>query len=773
MSAPEVLPKVDKDPVLIVDRQGQLGVSLAAKLKNDATLVFVSETPVKDVIHIPFEKRFPQIPDNNYSHIFVIDDGSNITRESLASFLEKSQNDNSVFLFIAHMREINEKLISDITSYYKKAKILFYGDIFGPGPIDKNADVIKYIAQARIKNKILVPGDGTNVTYPVFASDLIDGILEAVFSQEENQVFYCFPKHPPTLISLARMIQKTNPHVLLDFTSEEKNKAIKIPEDGKYLLDENYPLESKIKTITIEEKIYEDSEEEKEVTEDKIKIKIPKWWILLVLVLLILPFLSAFALTILGGISLKGAELYIDRGDLSKAQKSASFGRTYFELAEKTLNLVPVIGRNLSLKDRNKTVGISFILDGLVYRDIAEFKKGLIEIQKEKTSYPLAKLANATIGGWEELLGFKEKRKYLLLLQDKRELRSTGGIIDSFAMLSLDKGNASVSKIIDANIPDAKAKGQIEPPFPIRRFLKSQNLLFKDTGFNIDFISSASSAATLFSVLEKEKVDGVIAFDKSLYEEIQTKWEKGHSRLETLRKLESAIDNKQILFAFNDQNLQNIFTANNWSSSLWDARANGEEVINDFFGINEANLSKNKNSQLLKRKVTYDTKLAEDGKFTSVATLNYTNEAGETYKNYIRIITPLGAEIKEVRVNDKLVETKSAVKNPRVYEARNFRPGDELEIDEYTQSGKTVFGFYFEIGGKAVEEIKLTYESPEKIKLDSQVTYNLKVFKQPYNDLSFEFSIYHPVDFKITSGSKDKKHELIKDETILAELSKI
>jgi hypothetical protein len=191
-------------------------------------------------------------------------------------------------------------------------------------------------------------------------------------------------------------------------------------------------------------------------------------------------------------------------------------------------------------------------------------------------------------------------------------------------MLSLDKGNASVSKIIDANIPDAKAKGQIEPPFPIRRFLKSQNLLFKDTGFNIDFISSASSAATLFSVLEKEKVDGVIAFDKSLYEEIQTKWEKGHSRLETLRKLESAIDNKQILFAFNDQNLQNIFTANNWSSSLWDARANGEEVINDFFGINEANLSKNKNSQLLKRKVTYDTKLAEDGKFTSVATLNYT-----------------------------------------------------------------------------------------------------------------------------------------------------
>lgn len=773
MSAPQILPKTDKEPILIVDREGQIGLKLQEKLKADAMVVLVSEhTAPSDVIHIPFEKKFPQVPDNNYSHTFVIDDGVNETRTSLSSFLEKAQNDNSVFIFITHMREINEKLIEDITSYYKKAKILFYGDLFGGGPIDKEADITKFIVQAKLRNKILVPGDGTETTYPVFFDDLINGILEAVFSQDDASVFYVFPKHPPTLLSLAREITKLNPHVLLDFKDEDKHKPVYIPATGKYLLDDNYPIEERLRKIKIDEKIYTDEESEKDEETEKKPFKFSKWPIFVALVLIILPLLSTLLLSFLGNISFKGAEFYIDRGDLKKAQKSAYFGRTYFDLAEKTSNLIPLIDKNYFIKDKSRIYATSFILDGLIFKDFSEFKKGLSELQKNKTDFPLSKFATATVNDWEDLLGFKGKRKYLLLLQDKNELRPGGGIIESFAVISMDKGNISNIELKDSTIPDAKAKGQVEPPFPIRRYLKSQNLKFADTSFNIDFINSASASATLLAVLENEKVDGVIAIDKSLYDELDEDWRSNKSRIKVLRKVEQAIEEKQILFAMNDQNIQNVFTANNWSSSLWDPRENHQTLINDYLGVNEANLSKNKNSQRIKRKISYNVTVSKEEDAQSSLTLSYKNETKETYKNYLRIIVPLGANIRELKINDKIIKTRSAIKDPRTYESKNFKEGSDLEIDKYIQSGKTVFGFYLEIGAEAVEEVKISYTTPQEIIMGSHLSYNLKVLKQPYNNPEFEFLFTTPADYKVTSGNKQIKMNLEKDKTIQIELSK-
>lgn len=774
MSVPEVLSREDKEPILIVDKNGQIGERLSEKLKSEATIVFVSQERPKldDLIHIPFDKKFPQIPDNTYSHIFVIDDGSSATRESLASYLEKAENDNAVFLFAAHMREINEKLINDLTSYYQKAKILFSGDLFAAGPVDKDSYIVKFFAQARLKNKILVPGDGTAVTYPVFFDDFIAAILEAVFGQSNEKVFYAFPKYPPTLLSLARMIRKANPHIGQDFSKEEGHKPPVILPDGKYLLDENYPLDARIREVKIEEKTYNTEEEnDDEVGEPKSSgVKFPRWGFLTIFILLLLPLISTLLLSFLGAASLRGMEFYLDRGDFEKGQKSAFFSRTYFELANKTA-LVPIFTD--LLKEGEKAAGASFVLEGLAAKDFSEVKKGLAVLQKEKINYPMINFAAATIDSWEDLLGFREKRKYLLLLLDQNELRPTGGIIDSFSVLTLDKVNLLPFELKDSALPDAKAKGQVEPPYPLRRYLNSTSLLFKDSSFNVDFANSASSSAVLLSVLENEKVDGVVALDKGLYEKLSEDFKRNASYKNFLEDIEEGIIRKQILFAFNDQNLQNIFTANGWSSALWDARPETGAGFNDFLGINEANLSRNKIGKSIKRNIAHDVKISEEGVLTSVLTISYKNDSKESYKNYLRLILPQDSEINELRINDRAIETRSAIKDPQVYEARNFREPEELELDEENQSGKTVFGFYLEIAAEAVEEVQITYTLAKEVDPENHISYNLRIFKQPYLDFPYEFSFFYPEDFKITSGTKNLKKEIIKDETILIELSKI
>lgn len=781
MTAPEIIVKKSDEPILIVDREGLIGEKLAARVKDEAPTVLVSEKAPKheDVIHIAYEKKFPQIPDNTYSHIFVIDDGSPVTRESLASFLEKAQNDNSFFLFATSYKEINEKLIEDLTGYYQKARILFFGDVFGADRAvgeAKASFVNKFIAQARLKNKILVPGEGTTVSYPVFFEDLIDSLLEVMFGQGDDRVFYAFPKYPPTLLSLARMIQKSNPHVSLDFTKDKAGEALEIPPRGKYVLGESYNLETRIKKLEINEKPYieRDEELEEEVKEEKKGRFVPKLLLFGVFTLLLLPILSTLLFSFLGGVSAKGLEFYIGRGDLEKAEKSSLFAKTYYGLGEKTASLIPFMDTTAFSKSYNTASGANAVINGFKALDFAQVKNGLALLQREKTDFPMLPFATSTVSVWEELLGFKETRKYLLLLQDKNEIRPTGGIIESYATVTLDKGKIVISDLVDAGEPDTKQKGVVEPPFPIRRYLDSDNLSFKDTNFNIDFPQSASSSAVLLSVLTEEKVDGVIALDKALFIKIEEELEKENkSYMNLLETVERAIERKEILFAFNDVNLQKIFIVNGWSSSLLDLRKGGDNKALDFLGVVESNLGKNKINGSVKRTVSQNVNLSEEGAMSVNLTITYKNDSKEGYKNYLRVILPGGSKISQVRVNDRARETISAIKNPDIYEDSDFEVPEELELDRIDQSGKSIYGLFFEIGPQATEEITLTYIHPSELDLSSHVAYDLKIFKQPYLDSLYKFSITFPESFKLTKGAAKFEKELSGDENILIDLSKI
>lgn len=431
-------------------------------------------------------------------------------------------------------------------------------------------------------------------------------------------------------------------------------------------------------------------------------------------------------------------------------------------------------------------------------------------------------------------------RKYLILFQNNMELRPGGGFIGSYGVLDIDRGKITDFSIHDVYEADGQLKGHIEPPYPVRRYLPSAHLYLRDSNFDIEFTGSASSAALLFFIETGLKVDGVIGVDVSFVKELigalgeinvpdydqkvnednfyyitQSHVEKDFFPSSTQKKdflsslykalnnklledspssydkialaISKAIIEKHVVFAFSDKNTQAIFTANNWSSDINDNRKTKNSIVNDFIGINEANLGVNKANYFVTRSVKYEAQINTDGRVTSKASLNLKNDSdkwpGGDYKVYLRIITPQNSVITSIEIDGKTQRQAQAVTNPLLYEARTFRPPSGLEVERYDQSGKAVYGFLTTVAAGKSKEISVSYTHFRKvIPTSPQLNYSLEIFKQPgTGGYPFNFSLTYPKDLSPQEQFSDAILEdgrivftktLTSDENIILNLSK-
>jgi len=138
-------------PILLIDKHGLIGEELAEKLREDSLIIFVTSLKMEisdNVIHIPYTKKFPTIPDNIYSHIFIIDENPTFFKEIFPAFLNKAKNDNSSLVAIFNFSEKENDLIKKIKEY-KNSKIVLYGDVFGKKLLDKDSYINKFIYNIR------------------------------------------------------------------------------------------------------------------------------------------------------------------------------------------------------------------------------------------------------------------------------------------------------------------------------------------------------------------------------------------------------------------------------------------------------------------------------------------------------------------------------------------------------------------------------------------------------------------------------------------------
>lgn len=402
------------------------------------------------------------------------------------------------------------------------------------------------------------------------------------------------------------------------------------------------------------------------------------------------------------------------------------------------------------------------------------------------------------------------KKNYLVLLQNNLELRPTGGFIGSFAILAFDGGKITEFRILDVYDADGQLKGHVEPPMPIRKYLGQVNWFLRDSNFDPDFRESSEQAAWF---LEKEmgiKVDGVLAIDVqlaqnlleivgevklidygetvnaenvflkankyaqdnffpgskqkknflgSLTKTIIEKLGQSNNKTEVARILYESMEEKHLQFSFFDPSIQIVFAVNNWDGALVDLRRKNENTLNDFVAIREANLGVNKVNFFVKRVVEQEINITEKGTFEHKLTITYNNESsdqefGGKYKNYLRVYVPKAASIIRISIDGKKMEIIAAETNPVVYERKAFEQSlrGRLEVETSTAEQFLMIGFLVEIPPQSQKTIIITYSQPMPPSRD--FIYSLLVSKQPgTNSDPYILSINYPLSFVATTNN--------------------
>ncbi len=395
-----------------------------------------------------------------------------------------------------------------------------------------------------------------------------------------------------------------------------------------------------------------------------------------------------------------------------------------------------------------------------------------------------------------KVLLVQERKTYLVLFQNNMELRPTGGFIGSFGLLTIEGGKLLDFEIHDVYFADGQLKGHVEPPAELKRFLGEAGWYLRDSNWSPDFPTSARRAEWFLDKEIGRKVDGVVGVDlfvlerileatgdlylsdydetvnaSNFFERAEYHSEAGFfpgstqkqdylgkvaaalfedlktTELKDLTKigfaLLTSLEEKDILVYLDDEEMNNLMTRFNWDGGIKGAncRLETEDCFKDYLYLNEANVGINKANYFISREIEQAVVIDAEGKVKSRLVINYQNNsphdvfpAGD-YRNYLRVLLPLGSEINQV-----------VIKDPAEKEAEKKIE----EFDHQTDFQRESFGFLVEVPVGERRRVEIEYQSRKEEKVEPG-GYLLLVQKQSgtRND-QYNLSISYPQGFSLT-----------------------
>lgn len=372
------------------------------------------------------------------------------------------------------------------------------------------------------------------------------------------------------------------------------------------------------------------------------------------------------------------------------------------------------------------------------------------------------------VGLIPRILGYDRPQTYLVLFLNNTEIRPGGGFIGSYALVKMDKGKVLEFETKGSENLDFAAPTDfvVEPPAPIKNYLKVQHWYFRDSNWSPDFPASSRQAVWFYrweGGKDGDKIDGVIGitprvveelmkytgpltvngqtFDaKTFTNELEYHVELGYQEAgvakserkailgdlgrEFLRKLEGVspwqwkniwslglnlLAQRQIMIYSNYEDMQKLLVKNNWAGEV-------KSVAGDYFLVADANLASLKSDPAVKHAINYTVR-REGNRLRVKAVITYIHEGGfdwktTRYRTYTRIYVPAGIE---------LVKAEGFIDKDK-------KPAP-VEIN--TDLGKTVLGGFISIEPKETKSLTLDYFLPEAVVKQVEAgTYTLFVQKQ-------------------------------------------
>lgn len=373
-----------------------------------------------------------------------------------------------------------------------------------------------------------------------------------------------------------------------------------------------------------------------------------------------------------------------------------------------------------------------------------------------------------------ELVGAKEPKIYLVLFQNDKELRPTGGFITAYAYFKLDKGKMEVIKSDDIyNLDNARSK-KIGAPDEILKYHKQVYYFnLRDSNLSPDFKVSMQQFEKLYrDVRDKQEIDGIVAVDTNVLVEVikilgpipaygttfttepdercggcpqvvyaleeYSDRRVGHIResrkdiigvllLQIMQKALGVspgqywgklfqmgldeIQQKHILAYFHDADAQKGAEALSFAGRI-------KEYDRDYLHINDTNFAGAKSNMFTDHTVVQDIEVSDDGSVTKTLTLTYKNtEPGSPGCNRERGGLCLNG----------LLRNWLRIYVPKGSELMDFK-GSKTEPVIKEDLGKTVFEGFFEVRPEGQAQVKLTYKLPFKIEGGE---YSMLMQKQP------------------------------------------
>ncbi len=372
-----------------------------------------------------------------------------------------------------------------------------------------------------------------------------------------------------------------------------------------------------------------------------------------------------------------------------------------------------------------------------------------------------------------KLLGDPAEQKYMVLFQNDKELRSTGGFITAYAVLRIDKGKIFVESSDDIYKLDDQKTKKVSAPAAILKYLPLVTYWnLRDENISPDYYASMQNFLTLYdSIPNRTKVSGIVAIDTQflvdvmnvlgpipvygtefttkivpqcncaqviyeleLYADQPVNYAKG-SRKDIIGALMSSImhkalssspklywgplfqtalkdlQEKHILVYLTDLNAQKALEALNFAGRM-------RETQGDYFHLNDTNFAGAKSNMYVTEKVTQNINISDDGTVSKTVVVDYKNPQAPSDCNLERGGLCLNGLLRDwirfyVPTGSQLTDSK----------------GSEVKMTVSEDLGKTNIEGFLTVRPLGVSQLSVTYKLP--FKAQKGKPYTLLIQKQP------------------------------------------
>lgn len=366
-----------------------------------------------------------------------------------------------------------------------------------------------------------------------------------------------------------------------------------------------------------------------------------------------------------------------------------------------------------------------------------------------------------------EVAGTTSEKTYLILFQNDKEIRPTGGFLTAFGYASVENGRLGNIESEDIYNLDKKIYSYDTAPEEIREYLGQYEWHLRDSNLYADLVSSSQRFESVYkNQYNPRPFDGIIYIDTQFVEalltvtgpidmpnygttissdnvvyELELYSEKvfigGEDRKQFMedlmeelmdRLLESgsdqwsdlitatwgALESKHLMFYFHNIPLQELASEYGFTGEM------NTDWRGDYLHINESNMGGLKSNMYVTSTVDQNVSIDSNGNITKTVKIHWENTEPKdhwlngSYRCWLRIYVPYGSELLTDTVDVRQMNTE----------------WDELDY------GKTVFDTFVTVptaesedSGPGVLDLEFSYKLPKDVVEDD--VYQLLIQKQP------------------------------------------